>query len=113
MQIYLHICLADNLYRQIHKKALSVVLYVSYWDLWLSFRVLIQESRLLSFEFPGIILLDCYVQGLEKVRFQGGLRKLTPAARSGITQPRNQTFEKPFGHSTYINTFTSFHYQFS
>ena len=27
MQIYLHICSADNLYRQICKKALSVVLY--------------------------------------------------------------------------------------
>ena len=28
MQIYLHICSADNLYRQIRKKALSVVLYI-------------------------------------------------------------------------------------
>ena len=27
MQIYLHICSADNLYRQIRKKAPSVVLY--------------------------------------------------------------------------------------
>ena len=27
MQIYLHFCSADNLYRQICKKALSVVLY--------------------------------------------------------------------------------------